>query len=70
MICLYAILSTLLLVLPVIYKKLKSFCDENNISYDVTVHLGRTLSRINSQSVNIDEHDTKKEPINIKRNTR
>ena len=53
---LYAILSTLVLVLPVIYKKLKSFCDENNISYDTTVHLGRTLSRRNSQSVNIDEH--------------
>ena len=44
------------LVLPMIYKKLKSFCDENNISYDITVHLGRTLSRTNSQSVNIDEH--------------
>ena len=56
MISLYAILSTLVLVLPVIYKKLKSFCDENNISYDITVHLGRNLSRRNSQSVNIDEH--------------
>ena len=40
------------------YKKLKSFCEENNISYDVTVHLGRTLCKINSQSTNIDEHDT------------
>ena len=48
------------------YKRLKSFSDENNISYDVIVHLGRTLCRQNSQSVNIDEHDTKKEPINIK----
>ena len=56
MISLYTILSTLLLVWPMIYKQLKSFCDDNNISYDVTVHLDRTLSRRNSQSVNIDEH--------------
>ena len=56
MISIYAILSALASDMPMTYKKLKSFCDENNISYDVTVHLGRTLSRINSQSVNIDEH--------------
>ena len=56
MISLYEILSTLVLVLPMIYKKLKSFCDENTISYDITVYLGRTSSRINSQSTNIDEH--------------
>ena len=56
MISIDAILSTLVLVLPVVYKKLKSCCDENNISYDITVHLGRTSSRRNSQSVNIDEH--------------
>ena len=56
MISLYAILSTLVLVLPMVYKKLKSFCDDNNRSYDITDHLGRTLSRRNSQSVNIDEH--------------
>ena len=41
------------------YNNLKLFSDENNISYDVPVHLGRTLSIINSQSVNIDMHDTK-----------
>ena len=56
MISTYAIISTLVLVLPVTHKKLNSFCDENNISYDITVHLGRTLSIINAQSVNIDEH--------------
>ena len=50
----YAILSTLVLVLPMIYKKFKSFCDENNISYDIAVLLGRTLSIIASQSVYID----------------
>ena len=54
MISLYASISTLALILPIIYKRTKTFCDENTISYDVTVHLGRTLSRINSQSVNID----------------
>ena len=58
MISIFAILSTLALDLPMTYKKLKSFCDGNNISYNVTVHLGRTLSRINSQSAIIDEHDT------------
>ena len=52
----YAILSTLVLVLPMIYNKLKTFCDENSISYDMTGHLGRTSSRQNSQSVNTDEH--------------
>ena len=56
MISMCAILSTLVLVLPMVYTKLKSFCDENNISYDITVPLGRTLSIINSQSVNIDEN--------------
>ena len=55
----YAILSTLALDLPITCQKLKSFCDENNVSYDVTVHLGRAVSIINSQSVNIEEHDTK-----------
>ena len=55
----YAILSTLALELPMTCKKLKSFCDENQISYNVTVHLGRTFSKINSQSVNIEEHYTK-----------
>ena len=54
MISVYAILSTLSLILPIIFKKIKTVCDENHISYDVTVHLGRTLSRRNSQSVNID----------------
>ena len=52
----YAILSTFVLVLTMIYKKFKSFCDRHNISYDITVDLGRTLSIINSQSVNIDEN--------------
>ena len=56
MLSIYAIRSTLVLVLPMMYKKLKTFCDENNISYDITVHLGRTSSRRNSQSVSIDEH--------------
>ena len=56
MISLDGVLSTLVLVLPIIYKKLKSFCDDNNISYDITVHLSRTLSRRMSPSVNIDEH--------------
>ena len=56
MINLYAILSTLVLVLPMIYKKLTTFCGENDISYDITVYLGRTSSRISSQSVSIDEH--------------
>ena len=56
MISKYAILSTLVLELPMISKKWKTFCDENNISYDITIHLGRTLSRTKSQSVNIDKH--------------
>ena len=56
MLSIFAIIYTIVLVLPMIYKKLKSFCDENNISYDIIVHLGRTQSRINSRSVNIDEH--------------
>ena len=56
MISVYAIISTLALILPIIYTKIRTFCEENNISYDITVHLGRTLSRRNSQSVNIDEH--------------
>ena len=55
MISTFAILSTLVLVLPVTFKTLKIFGDENKISYDVTVLLGRTLSRINSQTGNIDE---------------
>ena len=59
MISIYAILSTLALDLPMTYTQLKSFSDENNISYDVTVHLGRTLSRRNFQSGNIEENDTK-----------
>ena len=56
MITLYAILSATDSVLPMIYNKLKSFCDENIISYENTVHLGRTLSIINYQTVDIDEH--------------
>ena len=59
MISIYAILSTLALDLPIACQKLNSFCDENNLSYDGTVQLGRTVSRINSQSDNIEEHDTK-----------
>ena len=55
----YAILSTLALDLPMTYKNLKSFCGENNISYDVTIHLGRTFSIINFQSINLEEHNTK-----------
>ena len=51
------------------YTQLKSFSDENNISYDVTVHLGRTLSRINSQSVNIDDTTPKIKPNKIKEYT-
>ena len=65
MISICAILSTLVVVLPMIYKKLKTFCDENNISYDITVQLGRTVSRTHSQTVNIDVN-TKIEPIKIK----
>ena len=42
MINIYAILSTLALDLSMTYKTSESFCDENNISYDVTVHLGGT----------------------------
>ena len=59
MIRIYAILATLALDLPIACQKLNSFCDENNVSYDVTVHLGRAVSIINSQSVNIEKHDTK-----------
>ena len=59
MISIYATLSTLVLDLPMTYNKLMPFCGENNISSDVTVHLGRTLSRTKIQSVNIEEHDTK-----------
>ena len=43
MISIYAILSTLVLVLPMIYKKLKTCCDENRISYDITVHVGQNI---------------------------
>ena len=42
-----------------------TFCDENHISYDITVLMGRTISRINSQTVDIDVN-TKIEPIKIK----
>ena len=28
----------------------------NTIAYDITVHLGRTISILNSQPVNIDEY--------------
>ena len=59
MISIYAILATLALDLPNACQKLNSFCDENNLSYDVTVHLGRAVSIINAQSVNIEKHDTK-----------
>ena len=65
MISLYAFLSTLALILPTIKIKILTFCDENNISYDITVQLGRTVSRTNSQTVNIDVN-TKIEPIKIK----
>ena len=51
-----ALISTLVLLLPMVYKKLETFCYETHISYDITLHLGRTLSRTNSQSINIDEH--------------
>ena len=54
MLSLYAILSALALALPMVYTKFKSFCDENNISYDIIGHLGRTLSRRYSQAVNKD----------------
>ena len=53
------------LVLPMKYNKLKTFCDENNVSCDLTVHLGRTVSIINSQTVIIDVN-TKIEPITMK----
>ena len=43
----YAILSTLVLVLPAIYNKLKSFRDENNIFYDISVHLGKNIKQNN-----------------------
>ena len=52
-----AILSTLALDLPMTFNKFKLFCNENNISHDVTGHLGKTLSSRYSQSVHIDEHD-------------
>ena len=56
MIIIYAILSTLALAFPIINKKLKAFCDKNNISYDITVHLTRNFSRRRSPAFNTDEH--------------
>ena len=56
MIHLRATLSSLALVLPFFYKKFKSFCDDKNISYDMPVHLGRTLNSRNPQPVYINEH--------------
>ena len=53
MISVYAMLSTLALLLPIIDTK-EDILDENNISYDIAVHLGRTLSRRTSHTGNID----------------
>ena len=38
-----ALLSSIALTL--LLKKIKNFCDENNMSYEVMVRLNRTLSR-------------------------
>ncbi len=38
-----ALLSSIALTL--LLKKIKTFCDENNMSYEVMVRLNRTLSR-------------------------
>ena len=43
----FAILSTLASALSMIYKKVNTFCDENNMSYDITVHSGKTFNRSN-----------------------
>ena len=45
--------------------KIQTCCDENNISYDLAVQLGRTLIRKRSRTVNIDVN-TKIKPIKIK----
>ena len=59
MISIFAILSTLALVLSMMYQNIKTFCDENNISYDITFfHLGRTFSKNKSQTVNTDAQVT------------
>ena len=33
------------IALTLLLKKIKTFCDENNMSYEVMVRLNRTLSR-------------------------
>ena len=51
-----AILSTLALLVLIIYNKIKSYCDENNISYDVTVRATSPFNRTNCQTTHMDEH--------------
>ena len=53
MISIYARLSTLALILPILYQHINSVCDASNIKYDIDFQITRSLRKINSQSVTI-----------------